>query len=406
MNDNKIIFSYSLLALPIAFIGLPIYLYLPNYYHQNFGLDYQFIGVSLLSIKLIDAFLSPVIGYYSDRYFKYRKRLIFCAAIMMAISFFLLFSPITERFISLWLVVALFLTYSFYSILNINYQAIAVSISQNSNKNTKFVATREFFAAMGIIVAIIIPEIFKYYFQFSNPFSYSAMFLLALTIILINIFYHNIEIDYQVKKLRFNFQHLFKIPELKDFLIIFSLISFSQAIPAVLILFFITDIVGEVRYSALYLLIFFLGMMLGMILWSKISALINNKRRIWFYAILGSILIFLSCYFVGHGDRYFYVVICLLLGLFLAADYCLSFSILADIIQEYGIDKEVSIFGVVNFIFKIAFVVSAGLILIIIGKVTTDYSQYYQLLLRNIYIISPFILKAIAALFLYKGSRS
>ena len=66
--SNKNLISYSLLAFCLSFMGLPLYIYLPNYYADNFGVTLQNIAIILFVTRLIDAVQDPIFGIFSDKY--------------------------------------------------------------------------------------------------------------------------------------------------------------------------------------------------------------------------------------------------------------------------------------------------------------------------------------------------
>ena len=54
--NNKNLISYSLLAFCLSFIGLPIYIYLPNYYADNFAVGLKTMAIILLVTRLVDTY--------------------------------------------------------------------------------------------------------------------------------------------------------------------------------------------------------------------------------------------------------------------------------------------------------------------------------------------------------------
>ena len=60
---------YGLLGLPLAFVALPLYVILPNYYAREFGMPLATLGGLLLAARLFDAFTDPWIGRLNDRLF-------------------------------------------------------------------------------------------------------------------------------------------------------------------------------------------------------------------------------------------------------------------------------------------------------------------------------------------------
>ena len=88
MNNNplksKEIFLYGILGIPIAFLGFPLYIYLPSFYVEYIGLSIGVVGFILLIARLIDMIADPFIGRFSDIYSS-KFNIIFIS------SFFLLF---------------------------------------------------------------------------------------------------------------------------------------------------------------------------------------------------------------------------------------------------------------------------------------------------------------------------
>lgn len=48
MIKNSTLFFYGILGVPIAFLGFPLYIYLPPFYVEHIGLNIGFVGVILL----------------------------------------------------------------------------------------------------------------------------------------------------------------------------------------------------------------------------------------------------------------------------------------------------------------------------------------------------------------------
>ena len=93
------VFKYSFIVFPLAFAGIPIYLHAPDYYSVNLGIKIEVIGFALLFLRLIDAFLDPLIGYYSDRFYYLRDKFIYIGSINLAIGFWMIFHPVNENII-------------------------------------------------------------------------------------------------------------------------------------------------------------------------------------------------------------------------------------------------------------------------------------------------------------------
>lgn len=60
--------AYGVLALPLAMLGLPLYIYLPTFYAQDVGMDVGMVGALLLIARLFDMAIDPFIGIVSDSF--------------------------------------------------------------------------------------------------------------------------------------------------------------------------------------------------------------------------------------------------------------------------------------------------------------------------------------------------
>ena len=60
------LFAYSLPGLPIAALGLPLAVHLPNFYAVEVGLGYTAVGFIFGAARFLDVFLDPVMGVVSD----------------------------------------------------------------------------------------------------------------------------------------------------------------------------------------------------------------------------------------------------------------------------------------------------------------------------------------------------
>ena len=61
--------SYGGLGLPLAFVELPLYVLLPNFYASRYGIPLALLGAVLLGARLLDAIADPFIGRWADALF-------------------------------------------------------------------------------------------------------------------------------------------------------------------------------------------------------------------------------------------------------------------------------------------------------------------------------------------------
>jgi len=67
LQFNQVIY-YGLPGLPLAMLGLPLFIYLPSFYNQELGLSLSIVGFVLLLARSLDVITDPLIGFLNDRY--------------------------------------------------------------------------------------------------------------------------------------------------------------------------------------------------------------------------------------------------------------------------------------------------------------------------------------------------
>ena len=155
--------AYGLLGLPLAFVALPLYVILPNYYARDFGVPLATLGAILLGARLFDAFIDPLLGRVSDRLFARSPRDILklgaFAAVVLACGFALLFFPLvkTPGALIVWASAMLMVTYAAYSALSVSHQSWGSMLGGNEAERSRIVAWRESLGLVGVVLASVTP---------------------------------------------------------------------------------------------------------------------------------------------------------------------------------------------------------------------------------------------------------
>ena len=119
--NRWLLFQYAMLALPVAFAGLPLYIHAPDFYTQHLGLGLGAMGVILLAVRLFDAVQDPVIGYLSDRYPAYRNHILMSGVVLLTLGLFaLFFGPQFAVATSVWFAASMILATTGFSVVVIN----------------------------------------------------------------------------------------------------------------------------------------------------------------------------------------------------------------------------------------------------------------------------------------------
>ena len=361
--------AYGLLGLPLAFVALPLYVILPNYYAKEFGVPLAVLGAVLLGARLFDAFIDPLLGKLSDRLFKRSSGAILraglLAAAVLAIGFALLFFPqVTQpNALVAWATAMLMVTYAAYSFLSVSHQSWGAMLGGTEAERSRIVAWREALGLVGVVMASVTPV------AFGMPAT-TAIFVVALIV-------GWLAWTRAVQPVAIKDAPLapgaiwlpFKHSNFKRLLLVFMLNGTARAVPATLVLFFIQDrLQAPSSMEPLFLGGYFLAAALSIPLWLAIVKRIGLAKA-WLCGMALSIAVFSWATQIDAGETTAFLLICALSGVALGTDLALPGAMLAGVIQTNGDSgkSEGAYFGWWNFAIKFNLALAAGLALPLLG---------------------------------------
>ena len=295
------IFKYSIIVFPLAFAGIPIYIHAPDYYSTNLGIKIEAIGISLLILRLLDAFLDPLIGYVSDKFFYLRDKFIYIGAANLLLGFWMIFHPLNEN-ILLWFILSVFICTLGFSMVIINVQAFGGVWNIHKEKIVTVMTIREGIGLIGLLIASITPPLLYIYFK-NNNFHILSIILIVLTALSL-IFFYSWHRAAEIKKpannqKNRNFRKILKNPRVKLFFTSYFFNSFATSIPATIIIFYVRDYLNAESYLGLFLLIYFLSGAASMPLWKYLSNKFSSIYS-WFLSMIFAFLSFIWAFFLSQ----------------------------------------------------------------------------------------------------------
>lgn len=416
MNKNNNI-NYALLAIPLAFVGLPIYINVTDFYIRNFDVNIANLALVILIVRFVDSFQEPLLGLFSDYLIKKnikRQKIIYFSSFFLALSFFALFNPyknLSDYQIIAWLFLTMLFTYTFYNLIIVNFESLAVVIAKNSAQRIAINSTKESLGLIGVIFSSALPSLINLTFPDSNngQFYLTIIFVLLLLVILV-FFFSKIEVSQQKIKHKFVVSKIIK-DIMSDhlflkFLLIFFINALAVSMPASAFTFYVKDIIKKTDQLGIFLVIYFVSAGLFVPLWKKL-ALKYGKINSWLWSIVGSIVTFIFAFFIGENNAELFYLVCFFSGIFLGADLVVPPSIIAEIIHNYHhkISSYVSLWSMVN---KAALMLASFLTLYALsltGFEAENVNDNSLKLIPILYAIIPCILKLIVVLLLLKKSN-
>ena len=402
--------AYGLLGLPLAFVALPLYVILPNYYAREFGVPLAILGAILLGARLFDAFIDPLLGRVSDRLFARSATAVLgvgaLAILVLALGFTLLFFPLatvvkTPGALIVWVSVMLVVTYAAYSAISVSHQSWGARLGGDEAQRSRIVAWREGFGLIGVVMASIAPVTLGLH-------ATNAIFLIAL-IVGYFAWVKALRPVAQSTNLKSTAEAIWLPFETASFgrlLAVFMLNGIASAVPATLVLFFIQDLLqAPAAMEPLFLGSYFLSAALSIPLWLAVVKRLGLARA-WLCGMLLAVAVFGWASQVGAGQTGVFLVICALSGVALGTDLALPGAMLAGVIQANGDSgrSEGVYFGWWNFATKLNLALAAGLALpalSLFGYAPGVHNPQSLAALVIAYCVLPCVLKLAAALGLY-----
>ncbi len=406
------LFRYGILAFPLAFASMPLYIHASDFYATDFQVPLTTLGAILLGLRMFDAVQDPVIGYFSDHFNRHRLRIMVFSLALLTIGFYSLFNP-NQQHLLVWFACSMLIATTAFSVLTINLNTLGALWSKDYHQKTRITAWREAIGLTGLLIASSLPGLLQLYESKQTAFfhySITLLVIVALTTAVFCYWYQNdrsslFNMNNDNANKGFQGSFLVQIKHNHSFFLIYAVSMFASAIPATLVLFFIRDRLGAENYSGLFLVIYFVSGIIGMPIWQRLS---RNKDKMisWMTSMLVAVVSFLWAFTLKENDLVAYGLVCTFSGLALGAELVLPPSILADLIDRNHLADKASVqFSMLTFLSKFSFAAASGSMLWLLGLAKFQPNQQNSIdalhMLSFYYALLPCVIKILAAFLLW-----
>lgn len=396
---------YGLVALPLAFAALPLYVHLPPLYAQH-GVPLAMLGGLLLLARLFDAVTDPWLGRWWDRVFArggaqavWRGAAGLAVGLLLALSALLLPPNGSAGMLAAWALVGLALTSLAYSALTLAHQSWGTRLGGDAGLQAQVAGWREGCALVGVLLAALLPPLLGW------PWT---LMLLGLALVGGLLAWRRAPrppMTASSATPSSGWTESWLLPwrqaDFRRLALIYTLSALASAIPATLVLFFITDRLQAHAWQGALLAIYFLAAGAGLPLWLRLVAPLGLART-WALGMVVAVAAFAWTATLHAGDVLPFVLICALSGLALGADLALPPALLAMVVTRCGHhgQREGLYFGWWNLLAKGALALAAGLALPMLqalGYQPGQPSAQGLQALTTVYAVLPCALKVLAA---------
>ncbi len=383
------LWRYAVLGVPLGFLGLPLYMHLPHYYAQSFGMSLSVLGGIFLLSRLVDCALDPWIGRALDSAASQIRRVMLAAGFVVTSGMLLLFTlPLwLGHAPSPWLIgLLLILTYLAYSVLSIRFYASGVGLAHSPPEAARVSSWREGMLVIGIILAAATPGLGLGYAWLAVLFAALLACALWLGRTTLMSATHTAHPHVRVMDVLRTHARLY---------IVLFFNALAPAITATLYLFYMDEVLGAADRAAPFLLAYFAAAILAMPLWVRLASRVDPITCL-LVAMLLAIVSFIGASQLGAGDAPLFLLICLVTGVAFGADAALLPLLLSNALGRTRTPEHAA-FGIWMGISKLTLALAAGFSLPAIdGLQAMEIARVDAI--RLIYGALPCIIKVIALL--------
>lgn len=328
--------AYGLPGLPMAALGLPLFIYLPTFYAADLGLSLTAVGAVLLLARLWDGVTDPAIGVLSDRTqsrWGRRRPWMIAGLPVTLLAMWMLFVPPQGAGIAHLLAWSMLL-YLGWTMISLPHSAWGAELSPDYHERSRITASRELFVVLGTLIAAGLPALV----EGGNAAVLKALALALLVALPLTILLACAAVGepprpvLRISNWRLATRVLVANRPFRRLIAAYLLNGIANGLPATLVLLFATQVLQLGQLSGLFLTVYFGCGILSIPVWIAASRKLE-KHRAWCTAMLLNCLFFAPVPLLGAGDMAGFLAICVLTGLCLGADLALPPSMQADVVD-------------------------------------------------------------------------
>jgi len=364
--------AWALPCLPMAGLGLPLIVYLPEYYSSELGLSLATVGATFALVRLLDIGFDPFIGGVMDatRSPIGRFRLWFLISVpILALASWMLFMAepgVTSGFLLLWLLVV----YAGTSISTLAQVAWGAVLSPAYDQRSRIYGWWQAGNVVGIILVLTLPAVLPLIGITEHAAGVRAMgwFIVVLTPITIATAVWRVPEPQVVTPAHKPgiraYLDLFRRPNVVRLLVVDFLTGAGPAITGALFFFFMERAKGfDKGQASLLLLVYFLGGLAGAPIWTRLATRFGKHRTLAasnvMYAAVTICVLMIPQASVPVG-----ALLMFLIGVPYAAGAFLLRAMMADVGDEErlqgGVDRTGLLYALLSGTVKIGSAVAVG----------------------------------------------
>jgi GPH family glycoside/pentoside/hexuronide:cation symporter len=316
------LYAYSLYAAVLSGAGLPIYIYAPKFFAENYGVSLTALGAILFGLRLVDVVQDPVLGWISERLGPARRVSTAVVAGVLALSMFGLFAVPPVGGPLIWFALTVTGLFSAFSFLTINFYALGIAkAAAIKGGHVRLAGWRETGALFGVCLAAVAPTLLLG--VVADPFATFAVGFAGVTLwaaFLMDREWCRASPDVDAAPTPTSV--ILRDPIARSLLILAMVNAAPLAVSSTLFLFFVESRLDAPGWEGPLLVLFFLSAAVSAPVWSRLADAFGPKPVL----LCAMVLAVMSFGFVlplGGGDTIAFALVCVVSGATIGADLVL-----------------------------------------------------------------------------------
>jgi Na+/melibiose symporter-like transporter len=278
--NKRVLASYSMVALPIGAMAMPIAIYLPPFYSSSLGLSLATVGLIFTLARFWDLVTDPIMGVVIDRYgsrWGQYKHWVALAIPLLMLAVYKLFLPNPSDVSALYLGGWLLVLYVGYTMLSISHNSWGSVLAGDYDERSKIFGWREIFIILGMALVLAIPAALDLARETPISEKLAAMGIFCLLLFPLTVLPTVLAVPDKrsVRTETIGLQDVLELvrsnPTLWRLLFADFTTAFAMSATAALYIFFATYAFELKDHASLALLLYFLAGFLAMPAWLKLA---------------------------------------------------------------------------------------------------------------------------------------
>ncbi|MBV9045234.1 MAG: MFS transporter [Alphaproteobacteria bacterium] len=377
--SGRVLAPFALASMPAAALGIPLTVYLPNYYASHLGLNLAAVGLAFGIVRLIDIFFDPAIGVAinatNTRFGRFKPWMAAGAPLLMLAAWLLFMA---EPGVSIvYLVGVLLVLYAGFSMLVLAHSAWAVALVPEYHQRSRIYGWMQAVGVIAIVIVLALPVVLSIGWHKTIPEGVRAMgwFVIGitpLTLLLCVVAVREPKIvETQERVTLKDYWTMLARPSLLRMLAADLFLALGPAITAALYIFFFTQYLGFNRTQTNSLLLIYIAAgLVGAPTWAAVAKRLGKHQTVMLGCVLYGIA--QAVVFAAPKASMAFGVPAMFAAGFVVS--CFSFLIramLADISDEVrlemGKDRSALLYGLLTATSKVGSTISIPITFSVLG---------------------------------------